>query len=791
MIETYFGLSRRPFLAVPDVQSYFPSETIDSARTNVLRCLHRGEGISLVIGQSGIGKTLLLRLLGLPFHLDYAVVNISNHRLKTPKAFLQQVLFELQQPFCGSDENELRLLLWDHLRRSSLPGVILLVDEGQTLSLSVLEEIRQMLNCDNGLLSRFRIAIAGTLELEERLTHPKLKTFNQWIVSRSYLEPLTRSETSKYILWQTQNARKSEADENETAELPSHGQSLRYTESADSTREYRLDPPHRHSEQFPLFDDHARTKIYELTGGIPRIINQLCDHTLVLACEASHAKTIDESLVRSAWASLQQIPESKLETKCFAAGTNLPNAVSPNAVSLNENVIEFGTLDDDSPIGSSNESEIFEEEEDHTPPFFSGDDDTDDVDTEAVSDEELELLFKGTTLSHQVPTQQAPAAPAEEPKPVAQKPDEHVYQVKSFYKAAYPNGPEQVMNNWTSPDHQVSGPAEYGVGTPYREILYRDLARQSRESAQQDIPQTAQSVQAAQMQEKPDPPADPLPVSVALPPGMVVTEAKRNDSRLSLPDYVSAEQLQDKSKAGSVPVAIPAAVVSNDPISRHQPRSAVIRLHLGSESERRPVEPNCLKSGRLKSLQESFEEEIPVPKAYRPKEPSLVLSQTSLSQEDTEIFSDPLVTELKQMQQSLAQGIAFRSVKRVASLLEETQKGSEGRSQTLRFDPDASKNSAGSALPKPKFHSKPAAEEEFITLDFQQESQKVAAKGKENGVKKQESRKMWIHSEPKAKDRPPLKLRKPTEETDTEEIETPSHKKSVADFDAFFSKFYG
>ena len=184
MIETYFGLSRRPFLAVPDVNSFFPSETMETARLNVLRCLNRGEGISVIIGQSGIGKTLLLRLLGLPFQLDYEIANISNHRLKSPKAFLQQVLFELHQPYCGSDENELRLLLWDYLRRSAAPGVILLVDEGQSISLSVLEEIRLMLNCDNGTFSRFRVAIAGTVELEERLTHPKLKAFNQWIVSR-------------------------------------------------------------------------------------------------------------------------------------------------------------------------------------------------------------------------------------------------------------------------------------------------------------------------------------------------------------------------------------------------------------------------------------------------------------------------------------------------------------------------------------------------------------------------------------------------------------------------------
>jgi len=685
MIETYFGLSRPPFLAVPDINSYFPSETMDSARTNVLRCLHRGEGISLIIGQSGIGKTLLLRLLGLPFHLDFAVVNISNNRLKTPKAFLQQVLFELQQPFCGSDENELRLLLWDHLRRSSLPGVILLVDEGQTLSLSVLEEIRQMLNCDNGLFSRFRVAIAGTLALEERLTHPKLKAFNQWIVSRSYLEPLTRAETSEYILWQTQVARKSEASEAKFQAFES-----------DSSRKFRVDPAHRHSEQFPLFDDLARTKVYELTGGIPRLINQLCDHALVLAYETNRSKTIDESFIRAAWASLQQIPEPELETKSF----------STSATALSENV-EFGTLDED--LG---EPEITGKEEEYYASPFLSDEADDEIDTDLISDEELEAQFNTTP----------------------EKPDDHVYQVKSFYKAAYPNGPTEAAEtrcNWTGPGHQVEC-GECGVATAYREVLYRETQ------------------------------PDSVPASVILPPGMIVAEAKTDDSRQSLPGFVPAEQAENL-----VPTPL------------FRPEAKVIRMHLGRE-------PACLEPHLRKTLHEPFEEEIPISRSYRSKGMSPVLAKSESS-------ADNLVEELKQLQQSLAQGIAFRSVKRVATLLEETQLEQEGeRSQTLRFDPKAFQRSSG--MVKPKCLTKRPVEEELVTLDFQREQRKIQVSDKENGTRSPESRKMWVHSEPKAKDRPPLKLRKPIEDTNVlsaEEMETFVKKTNPEDFDAFFSKFYG
>ncbi len=755
MIETYFGLSRRPFLAVPDVHSYFPSETIDSARTNVLRCLHRGEGISLIVGPGGVGKTLLLRLLGLPFQLDYAVVNISNHRLKTPKAFLQQVLFELQQPFCGSEENELRLLLWDHLRRSSLPGVILLVDEGQTLSLSVLEEIRLMLNCDNGMFSRFRIAIAGTLELEERLTHPKLKAFNQWIVSRSYLEPLTRAETSDYILWQTQNARKTETAQTESSTKP-----LRWSEPK-SAREFRVDPPHHHSDQFPLFDDFARLKIHELTGGVPRLINQLCDHALVLACEANREKTIDEPLVRAAWASLQQIPET--ESK------------SPTALPT-ETVIEFGTLDDDPPI----ERESYAQKE-PSPPFFPGGEENravifadsgEETDTEPVREEELELRAE-------TPTEE------DEYRPVPEKPDDHVYQAKSFYETVYPHGLKNPIRNWTGPGHQV----ECGFATPYREILYRDLLLQS-----QDAANTA--------------------AVVALPPGMVVHEAKTDDSRISLPGYLPDEEPDHSPEPEFIePVFISdefdlAPAESNIPTPLFKPESApVIRLHLGNEPDSGPV---FLEAGRkkTKTLHETFEEEIPVPRSFSarktkiphdgPEGCSRVLVKTPGT--ETDRLSDPLLEELDLLQQSLSRGVAVPTIERVASLLEDAPvvprrqipNESESRTRTLRFDPDISNVSGGSILSKPKFLARPVVEEELVSIDFRRESQAV----RNDEARPHEPRKIWLHSEPKPQERPPLKLAKPVEDADDpfadppEEPPQPATKKTF-DFRDLFSKLSG
>ena len=63
MYETFFGLKRRPFLFAPDVEAYFSTELMEESRRDVERALKNGEGISLVFGASGTGKTLLMRVL--------------------------------------------------------------------------------------------------------------------------------------------------------------------------------------------------------------------------------------------------------------------------------------------------------------------------------------------------------------------------------------------------------------------------------------------------------------------------------------------------------------------------------------------------------------------------------------------------------------------------------------------------------------------------------------------------------------------------------------------------------
>src|SRR5688500_1495653 len=127
MHEAFFQLQSRPFPAAPVVANYFPSQSMEGARQNLIRVIERAEGPGVVIGPAGVGKTLLLRVLAVHFAHVLKVVMLAGTRIATRKALLQSILFELEMPYRNMDEGELRLSLIDALRRSdSIPRGILL-----------------------------------------------------------------------------------------------------------------------------------------------------------------------------------------------------------------------------------------------------------------------------------------------------------------------------------------------------------------------------------------------------------------------------------------------------------------------------------------------------------------------------------------------------------------------------------------------------------------------------------------------------------------------------------------
>jgi type II secretory pathway predicted ATPase ExeA len=303
MYEACFGLNQRPFASVPQVSHYFPTEAIESARLTLGRCVERGEGAGMVVGPSGTGKTLLCRMLAKQFcdqSCDQscntmAVAMLSSGQLGTRRALLQAILYELGRPYRGMDEGELRLALTDYLTGCQMrpEGMVLLVDEAHTMPLRLFEEIRMLTNLTDDRAPRVRLVLAGGPLLEERFTNPKLESFSQRLTARCYLEPFTCGETQQYV----------------QARIGAAGGQARQ-----------------------VFPDEACEAVYRATCGVPRLVNQLCDHAMLLAYAAGQSR-LEPHRIDEAWADLQQLP--------------MPTCDNDTAGDENSGVIEFGGLDDE------------------------------------------------------------------------------------------------------------------------------------------------------------------------------------------------------------------------------------------------------------------------------------------------------------------------------------------------------------------------------------------------------------------------------------------------------------
>lgn len=302
MYESFFEMTQRPFAAAPRVDRYFPGRSIEPARLAVERAIERAEGTSIVIGPAGCGKTLLLQAMAERFRGRFDVAMLSNGRLATRRALLQAILFELAMPYRGLEEGELRLALFDRLQPgvSQAEGLLLLIDEAHLLPLRLLEEVRMITDFMRSGEPRVRLVLAGAAALEERLATPRLGSLQQRITSRCYLEALDRNDTAAYVRHQ----------------IASVG-----------------------GEPRNVFTDGAIDTIYRATEGIPRLVNQTCDHALVMAC-AGGVRPIDAAGIEEAWADLQQLPTPWSQ----APGYSDPSATTEDSV------IEFGLLDDSAPL---------------------------------------------------------------------------------------------------------------------------------------------------------------------------------------------------------------------------------------------------------------------------------------------------------------------------------------------------------------------------------------------------------------------------------------------------------
>jgi len=260
-ILEHFNLNEQPFGLTPDPEFIYWSRQHSRAKAYMESTTSLADGFVLITGEIGSGKTTLLQSFLGELEDDIVYACVSQTQLK-PTEFLQAVLVEFGfKPF---DKGKVELLDMLNMflieQYSNGKKVILIIDEAQNLSKKVLEEIRMLSGIETHKEKVLRIILAGQPELQETLDSPSLKQLAQRIRLRFHIGPLNRREMCQYIL-------------------------------------YRLKIAGR--ENNDIFAHDAFVPIFRYTGGIPRLINMLCD-TALLCAFAEDKQTVDTEDVMSA-----------------------------------------------------------------------------------------------------------------------------------------------------------------------------------------------------------------------------------------------------------------------------------------------------------------------------------------------------------------------------------------------------------------------------------------------------------------------------------------------------------
>jgi type II secretory pathway predicted ATPase ExeA len=198
---TLFGLHRRPFPATPDVSCYYPATSHERALARLLDGLADGEGVLVLTGAPGSGKTLLCHCL-LDRIGDRSAAFLTNTHCRSRTALLQALLFDLGQPYVNRSEQELRLALTDHLLQGFAAGrpTVLIVDESHLLGTDLLEELRLLGNLEGRTGKAVQLVLVGQEALLDVLRQPALASLRQRAALQTTLEPLALSEAADYLL---------------------------------------------------------------------------------------------------------------------------------------------------------------------------------------------------------------------------------------------------------------------------------------------------------------------------------------------------------------------------------------------------------------------------------------------------------------------------------------------------------------------------------------------------------------------------------------------------------------
>jgi general secretion pathway protein A len=257
MYLQHFGLREFPFSTGPDPRYYFPTARHKEGLACLLYAVQQRKGFALVTGEIGTGKTMLCRAALERFGRDVEAASLVHSSL-SPVEFLQAVCAEFDVPWQGTSKVELLQGLRSHLlkRRQKRRTVVLILDEAQGLGPEVLEEVRLLGNLETSTEKLIQILLVGQPELRQIIGMPRLRALDQRIPVKFHLGPLAEDEVGDYI-------------------------------------EHRL----RVAGGSGLFAPDAAQEVSAASGGVPRIVNIICDQAL-LSAYAQDERVVTAETVR-------------------------------------------------------------------------------------------------------------------------------------------------------------------------------------------------------------------------------------------------------------------------------------------------------------------------------------------------------------------------------------------------------------------------------------------------------------------------------------------------------------
>jgi len=259
MYLDFYGLNEKPFSLTPDTRFLYLGKNHQDASNNLLYGIREKEGFVVLTGDIGTGKTTIVRALLERLGKDTSTALILNPMLEGEE-LLKCILEEFGIGNTGDTKKELidrlnQFLLGELMQAR---GAVLIIDEAQHLSEQALEEIRLLSNLETEKAKLLQIILVGQIELHEKLKSSFLRPLNQRISIRYYLLSLSKIDTEKYIYHRLLVA----------------GSNGHITFSAGALNE-----------------------IFKYSQGIPRLINLVCERTL-LAGYARQSNHLDKKMVK-------------------------------------------------------------------------------------------------------------------------------------------------------------------------------------------------------------------------------------------------------------------------------------------------------------------------------------------------------------------------------------------------------------------------------------------------------------------------------------------------------------